>query len=77
MAYAENNPENLHQISKRFYRADKTCNHQTDWIGLGLSLGRSILELYGGSMTISSAGIDQGTTVTLMWPLTIYPSDVT
>ena len=59
----------LPNIAKRFYRADKAHQRQTDGIGLGLALVQSIVDLYGGRMTIQSAGLNQGTTVTVWWPL--------
>ena len=59
----------LPNIAKRFYRADKAHQRQTDGIGLGLALVQSIVDLYGGRMTIHSAGLNQGTTVTVWWPL--------
>ena len=61
--------EDLPNIAKRFYRADKAHQRQTEGIGLGLALVQSIVELYGGRMAITSAGINQGTTVTVWWPI--------
>jgi len=61
--------EDLPNIAKRFYRADKAHQRQTDGSGLGLALVQSIVELYGGRLTITSAGINQGTTVTVWWPI--------
>ena len=61
--------EDLPNIAKRFYRADKAHQRQTEGIGLGLALVQSIVELYGGRMAITSAGVNQGTTVTVWWPM--------
>ena len=61
--------EDLPNVVKRFYRADKAHQRQTDGIGLGLALVQSIVDLYGGRLTIASAGVNQGTTVTVWWPL--------
>lgn len=36
--------------------------------GLGLSIVKSIIEMYGGTIAISSAGKDRGTSVTLHFP---------
>ena len=62
-------PEELPHVGKRFYRTDKARSRQTQGTGLGLSLVESILQLYGGSVDISSAGIDQGTAVIVRWPV--------
>lgn len=62
-------PADLPNLTKRFYRADKAHQRQTDGIGLGLALVQSIVDLYGGRMTITSPGLNQGTTVTVWWPL--------
>lgn len=61
--------EDLPDVVKRFYRGDKARQRQTDGIGLGLALVQSIVDLYGGRLTIASAGVNQGTTVTVWWPL--------
>lgn len=60
--------EDLPNVVKRFYRADKAHQRQTDGIGLGLALVQSVVDLYGGQLTIASAGVNQGTTVTVWWP---------
>lgn len=60
--------EDLPNVVKRFYRADKAHQRQTDGIGLGLALVQSVVDLYGGRLTIASAGVNQGTTVTVWWP---------
>ena len=63
-------PDNLPNIGKRFYRTDKSRNRQTAGTGLGLALVNSILELYNGEINIKSEGMNQGTIVTVHWPLT-------
>ncbi len=60
--------EDLPNIAKRFYRADKAHQRQIEGTGLGLALVQSIVELYGGRLAIISDGINQGTTVTVWWP---------
>jgi two-component system phosphate regulon sensor histidine kinase PhoR len=60
--------EDLPHLTKRFYRTDKAHQRQTDGIGLGLALVQSIVDLYGGQLSITSAGVAQGTTVTILWP---------
>ncbi len=60
--------DDLPNIGKRFYRAEKAHSRTTLGTGLGLALVRSILALYNGELQIESAGVDQGTTVTIVWP---------
>ncbi|MDF1552654.1 MAG: HAMP domain-containing sensor histidine kinase [Deferrisomatales bacterium] len=50
-----------------FYRADKSRSKETGGYGLGLSLCRTILELHGGSVTITS-DVREGTVVSLRLP---------
>ncbi|MGH2413848.1 MAG: HAMP domain-containing sensor histidine kinase, partial [Microcystaceae cyanobacterium] len=37
--------------------------------GLGLAISRNLIELMGGTITLKSAGLDQGTTITVTLPL--------
>ena len=59
----------LPHISKRFYRADKAHSRQIEGTGLGLALVYSVLDLYGGTIEIESRGLNEGTAVTVYWPL--------
>lgn len=59
----------LPRVTQRFYRADQAHTREVDGIGLGLSLVTSLLAAYGGTLAISSEGIEQGTTVTATWPI--------
>lgn len=61
--------DELPNIGNRFYRADKARTRDTPGVGLGLSLVRSILDLYDGEFSIESEGLGQGTVVTISWPL--------
>ena len=58
--------EHLPLIFDRFYRVD-AARSATDSTGLGLSVVRSIAELHGGTVTVSSKP-DHGTTFTLLLP---------
>ena len=62
-------PEDLANIGKRFFRTDKARSREIEGTGLGLALVHSILDLYGGELTIESDGLDQGTAVSVLWPL--------
>ena len=62
-------PEDLPHLFERFYRADKARTRQTPGVGLGLSLVQEVVGAYGGRVAIDSAGVNQGTTVHVWWPL--------
>jgi signal transduction histidine kinase len=62
-------PEDLPHLFERFYRADKARTRETPGVGLGLSLVQEVVRAYGGRVTINSAGVGQGTTVEVWWPL--------
>lgn len=54
-------------IFERFFRADRSRHHENQGTGLGLAIVKSIMELHGGSVTVSSR-IHQGTRVELQFP---------
>lgn len=68
-------PEDLNHIFDRFYRVDKARSRQTyhagEWAGsgagLGLSIVRSLVEIYGGSIQVASV-LGQGTSFTVLLP---------
>ena len=60
--------EELPRVVQRFYRADKARSRQSEGVGLGLALVRSVVDLYGGELKIESSGIGQGTTASVLWP---------
>lgn len=55
-------PEDIHHIFKRFYRSKKSLD--TQGIGLGLSLAKSIIEEQGGVISVQSC-LNEGTIFTL------------
>ncbi len=63
--------EQLSRVYERFYRADKTGGVPGN--GLGLSITREIMGLLNGQISISSAP-QQGTAVTLLFPVADAPS---
>ena len=58
-------PQHLPRIFDRFYRADSSRSSQGT--GLGLALVKSITDLHGGSVEVTSE-VNRGTTVTLTFP---------
>jgi histidine kinase len=61
-------PEHLPHLFERFFRVDKARSRDVPGTGLGLALVKSILDAYGGTISIKSDGIGRGTCVTVHWP---------
>lgn len=65
-------PEFLPKLFKKFYREDtslQSSNADTGGTGLGLYITKSIVELMGGTITVSST-LGNGTTFTITFPTT-------
>ncbi|MEO1287885.1 MAG: HAMP domain-containing sensor histidine kinase [Chloroflexota bacterium] len=60
--------QHLQHIFERFYRADQAHSRDIPGTGLGLPLVRSIIQAYGGTIAVDSAGKHQGTRVTVFLP---------
>ncbi|MEM7111231.1 MAG: HAMP domain-containing sensor histidine kinase [Chloroflexota bacterium] len=61
--------EDLPQLFNRFYRVDKAHSRKIPGSGLGLSLVSSIVNLYDGTVTVTSDGAGMGTTVQVLLPI--------
>ena len=59
----------LPYIFDRFYRTDRSRSRGTGGTGLGLAIARSIVEVHGGTIAITSDGPGQGTAVRIDLPL--------
>lgn len=57
--------DHLPLIFDRFYRADPARSEKSGESGLGLAIARSIVEAHGGALSVTSAGLGQGTTFTI------------
>ncbi len=61
-------PQHLHQIFDRFYRADPSRSRETGGSGLGLAIVKAIVEAHQGSVSASSSGIGRGSAFTIALP---------
>jgi two-component system, sensor histidine kinase len=60
--------ETLPHIFNLFVQADATSPRSRSGLGIGLSLVRTLVELHGGSVIASSAGLGQGSEFTVRLP---------
>jgi signal transduction histidine kinase len=61
-------PEALPYIFRRFFQAESGQSREHGGLGLGLALSRSFVELHGGRIGASSAGLGRGTEVWIELP---------
>src|SRR5688572_14551895 len=62
-------PAFLPHVFERFRQADGSSTRTHGGLGLGLSIGRHLVELHGGRMTADSPGEGQGATFSVYLPL--------
>jgi signal transduction histidine kinase len=60
-------PEDLPHVFERFYRVDKSRNHLSGGMGIGLAIAKAIIEAHGGSIGVESSP-GQGSVFTLTLP---------
>jgi len=60
--------ERLPFVFERFWRAETSEPHPSPGLGVGLALVKRFVELHGGEVTASSAGLNRGATFTVMLP---------
>ncbi|MBD1815287.1 ATP-binding protein [Microcoleus vaginatus DQ-U2] len=58
-------------VFDRFSQHDSTTTRSYGGLGLGLAIVRQLVELHGGTVTVVSPGIGQGTTFTVKLPVMI------
>ncbi len=59
-------PEFLPYVFERYHQGDSS--HRQAGLGLGLTIARHLIELHGGTIEVTSLGVDQGTTFTIKLP---------
>ena len=62
-------PAFLPHVFERFRQGDGSSTRTHGGLGLGLSIGRHLVELHGGRMTAQSAGEGQGSTFSVFLPI--------
>jgi signal transduction histidine kinase len=61
-------PDEQELLFGKFMRLDSRPTAPADGVGLGLSICRELVTLMGGRITLTSAGLDQGTEVRFTLP---------
>jgi signal transduction histidine kinase len=62
-------PETLPRIFEMFVQADRSLERTQAGLGVGLTLARRLVELHGGRLSASSAGVGKGSVFTVCVPL--------
>lgn len=63
------NPADLPHLFKKFTRGENSATVHTEGTGLGLYVGKMMIEEHGGTIRAESAGDNQGSTFTIELPL--------
>jgi signal transduction histidine kinase/ActR/RegA family two-component response regulator len=64
-------PDFLPHVFERFRQADSTTTRQHSGLGLGLAIVRHLVEIHGGTVQASSAGVGKGATFTVRLPVLV------
>ncbi|MBI1379283.1 MAG: HAMP domain-containing protein [Frankiales bacterium] len=69
--------DHLAQIFERFHRVDPSrATHDGSGSGLGLTIARAIITDHGGSLTVTSSGLNRGSTFTVALPALPAPRPI-
>lgn len=66
-------PERLADLFQMFGQIDPRLAERSPGLGIGLALSRELARLQGGDITVTSAGLGQGSRFTVSLPLTLAP----
>ena len=61
--------EFLPHVFERFRQADTGLTRKHGGLGLGLAIVRHLVQLHGGTASVSSDGLGKGTTFTVLLPV--------
>ena len=62
-------PEVLPHLFERFWQAERDTTRTHGGLGLGLAIAKNLVEMHGGTIEATSAGLEQGATFTVRLPL--------
>jgi CheY-like chemotaxis protein len=66
----------LGHVFEMFAQADQGADAREAGLGIGLAIARKIVELHGGTITASSAGVGQGSEFTVRLPVAMTTAEV-
>jgi PAS domain S-box-containing protein len=69
-------PEMLPRVFDLFAQVDRSLDRTQGGLGIGLTLVRTLVEMHGGKVTATSAGLGKGSTFRVSLPLAADPGSV-
>jgi PAS domain S-box-containing protein len=68
-------PDFLPRVFDLFAQADRSLDRSRGGLGLGLTLAKRLIELHGGTLTVASAGLGQGSEFAIHLPAWVEKDD--